>query len=619
MCGIVGFVGQGDIKDLQKMMHALSHRGPDGDGTYIDTATSLFLGHQRLAIVDLEQGHQPMHTADKRLSVICNGEIYNHLELRTLLEQKGYIFRTNHSDIEVLLYGYQEWGNSLPHYLNGMFAFALYDQKQHRLFLARDKFGEKPLYYTYQKGIFAFASELNALQQHSLLSFSIDPISLQKYFAYGYIPSPRSFYKDCFKLPAGHSLSFDFSQCTLHPLPYWQFRLTPSHTLKQAKESDLVEELDFLLTQSVRRRSMSDVPIGVFLSGGLDSSAIVAFLKKTAPSSKINTFTIGFLEKSFDESEYAQQVATLYETTHHVKFFKEDIFYKTIDKVLPALDEPIADPSILPTYLLSQFTAQSVKVALSGDGGDELFAGYDPFKALYLSHLYTSFIPKNVHVFMRHVFSYIPFSQKNMSLDFKLRRTLMGLSYPNPAFWNPVWLSPLEPALFPELFDHPLLPEEIYEEAISLWESSAGESLIDKSLEFFTRFYLQEDILFKTDRASMLNSLEARAVFLDNDLVSFCQKLPSSWKYRNGQTKYLFKKVLEKYLPPSITQRKKKGFGIPLLKWLQTLNISTNTSHLPGVRENFVKRAKKLHNDHENDYRLFLWAWFTINKLYEKK
>lgn len=611
MCGIAGFIGAGTRSDLAAMTRALSHRGPDGEGLYVDGDASLYLGHRRLSIVDLAGGAQPMWNTDETIGVIYNGEIYNHAELRRELEARGYRFRTSHSDTEVLINGYAAWGDGLADRLNGMFAFAIYDQPNRKLFLARDRFGEKPLYYAQKNGFFGFASELSALVRHPALDPTPNPRALQKFFAYGYLPGANALYENCSKLPGGCHLTFDLASGGFAVKRYWNFELQPDDGLREADEDALAEELRALLVEAVRRRLMSDVPLGLFLSGGVDSSAVLACAAQVMPPDQIKTFTIGFDEPSFDESDYALQVAHDFGTTHHTDRLDLGTARDLMAPVLARLDEPLGDPSILPTYLLSRFTREHVTVALSGDGGDELFAGYDPFAALRLAEQYRRFVPRLLHRGIRRLADLLPISDRNIAFDFKVKRALSGLSH-GSALWNPVWMAPLEPAMLEDLFQQPLAAEELYAEAIEAWDAHPSLDLTDRTLTFFTQFYLQDDILMKVDRASMMNSLETRAVFLDNDIVEFCQRLPNCWKYRNGQRKYLLKKAMAEWLPPEIVQRPKKGFGIPLAAWLRQMPEPSTALSVQGMRADQVAEMWRAHRHRKADHRLFLWSWLSM-------
>jgi asparagine synthase (glutamine-hydrolysing) len=611
MCGIAGFAGAGSRRDIETMTRALAHRGPDGEGFYADAFAPVFLGHRRLAILDLATGDQPMWSADGETGIVFNGEVYNHLELRADLTRRGHRFRTDHSDTEVLIHGYREWGEELPGRLNGMFAFAIYDRVRRQLFLARDRFGEKPLYYAQRAGFFAFASELTALAGHHLVDRNLNPRALQKFFAYGYLPAPHAMLSGARKLPGGHSLVYRIDTGDLTTRCYWQFEIEPDESLQDSDEPRLIEECRALLAQAAQRRLMSDVPLGIFLSGGLDSSLILASLAKFLPADRLSSFTIGFTEPSFDESRHARIVAQFLGTQHHEKTLDLDRAQALIPPLLARIDEPLGDPSLLPTHLLSAFAKEKVTVALSGDGGDELFAGYDPFAALHPAALYHATMPRGLHGGIRRLADLLPVSQANMSFDFRVRRTLMGLSYP-PPLWLPVWMAPLDPKDRAALFDAPMRLEDVYDEAIGLWEQGRGKTSVDRALEFFTRFYLPDDILMKSDRAAMMCSLETRAVFLDNDLVEFCRKLPHRFKFRRGQRKYLLKKASRTLLPDAIVDRKKKGFGIPLTKWLHEFPQAPPLSAIPGINPEFARNAFVRHRSGRADHRLFLWSWLSL-------
>jgi len=611
MCGIAGFWGVGDQAIVTAMTDALAHRGPDGHGYHVDEDNRIFLGHRRLAIIDIGGGAQPMWNEDQTVGVVFNGEIYNHVELRRLLEERGHRFHSDHSDTEVLVHGYEEWGTELPLRLNGMFAFAIWDKAQSRLFLARDRFGEKPLFYARGPHFLAFASELSSLLRHSRVDSATDVGALQKLFGYGFFPASRTPYKGVAKLPGGHWLLLDLKSDQLTLRRYWKFSLQPDASLLERDEEDLADELDSLLTQAVKRRLISDVPIGLFLSGGIDSSAVLAAATHLMDPAQIRTFTVGFNEASFDETEYARRVAGILGTQHEVRKLDLDQARDVIPKLLTQMSEPLGDSSILPTYLLSEFTRKHVTVALSGDGADELFAGYDPFHALKPAAAYSALVPGPLHQILRKLASHLPVSTRNMSLDFKLKRTLNGLSY-GSRLWNPVWLGPLSPPEIGRIFGQEIKAEELYEEAIELWDSAPHLNLVEKTMEFYTTFYLQDGILTKVDRASMLNSLETRAVFLDNDLVEFAGRLPTSLKYRNGKGKYLLKKVLSRRLPADIVDRPKKGFGIPLALWLKEVPKQIPLNGIAGIDTGEVAELWHTHRSGRANNAIALWVWLSL-------
>lgn len=610
MCGITGFVGPIDERSIERMTASLAHRGPDGCGIWVDRNSGVHFGHRRLAIVDVEGGHQPMWNEDETVGVVFNGQIYNHLELREALTRRGHKFVTSHSDTEVLVHGYEEWGTTIAERLNGMFAFAIVDRRRQQLYLARDRFGEKPLFWSRIGREFAFASELSALALHPRVSRSIDIRVLQKFFAHGFIPAPNALLEGVQKVRPGSWLRYDLANGELEECTYWQFRIQPDESLGPDAEPRLVDELREHLRESVRRRLMSDVPLGIFLSGGVDSSAVLALARDLLPATEIKTFNIGFTEASFDESEYAARVAACFEASHYCEILDLNSAQKLVPEVLARLDEPIGDASIIPTFLVSQFTRQKVTVALSGDGGDELFAGYDPFAALAAAQIYSRLVPSPLHRGMRCLAELMPRSERNMSFDFKVRRALLGLSYPE-RLWSPVWLSPMSPELIREAFQSPLSADDLYAEVIADWEASDKLNTIDKTLQFFTNFYLKDNILVKSDRASMLNSLESRAVFLDNDLVDFARRLPSHFKYRSGKRKYILKKALRGIVPNFVLERPKKGFGIPLQAWLRDLSPK-RTHATPGVSAAYMTELAGNQSEGRTDNRLAAWSWLTF-------
>jgi asparagine synthase (glutamine-hydrolysing) len=613
MCGICGFVGSGDRDVLASMNEAMIHRGPDAGGVWSDDREAVYLGHRRLSIIDLSGGAQPMWTADNALGIVFNGEIYNHLELRDELMQSGHVFMTDHSDTEVLLHGYRQWGRELPLRLNGMWAFALYDRARRELFLSRDRFGKKPLFYSLQNHTFAFASELSSLIRHPAITAAVHAGSLKKYFAYGYIPAPSSLYRQVFKLPGGHNLLLEIDSMTCRVSKFWDFVLEPFDRIPENPEATWGEELRDLLKKSVRRRLMSDVPLGVFLSGGIDSSAITAFAAEAAGQARMKSFSIGFEEASFDETKYARIIADRYCTEHHEEILSIERARGLLPDIVGKLDEPMGDSSLMPTYLLCQETRKHVTVALAGDGGDELFAGYDPFRALGLAKWYDHLVPGAVHRAIRMAVAALPSTHRNMSLDFRLKRTLRGLSYPR-RMWNTVWLGPLDPLDIEALFGEPTDIEEVYAEAIEQWDACKQETLVDKTLQFYTKLYLQDDILVKADRASMMNSLEVRAPFLDVELVDFVRKIPHAYKYRNGQTKYILKKALEPVLPREILYRSKKGFGVPIGRWFQEGSLSLEgRGLLPNLHAPYIDQMAEDHHACREDHRAFLWNVWLLN------
>jgi asparagine synthase (glutamine-hydrolysing) len=599
MCGIAGFVGAGGSADLQRMTRRLTHRGPDAEGYFEKADAGVFLGHRRLSIIDLAGGAQPMVSADGSLAIIFNGEIYNHSELRRELLGKGHVFATDHSDTEVLLHAWREWGEGMLSRLNGMWAFAIHDSRTGRLFLARDRFGKKPLYYFQRNGTFAFASELTALLEHPLAPRNQSEIARVKFLAHALIPAPHSAIEGIFKLPAAHHLTLAPGGGSPRLTRYWRYTLEPEESGKS--ESALASELLEILTLATRRRLIADVPLGIFLSGGLDSSTIAALAAREIQGAKSQTFTIGFKEQSFDESSFAARVADYLKTEHHTDTLGLDAALEVMPRIFDLLDEPQGDGSLLPTWLLCRFARRHVTVALSGDGGDELFAGYDPFRALRMAGLYSKMVPRPLHKALRLLAARLPVSHANISLDFKIKRTLRGLDHPS-RLWNPVWLGALEPSELARLTDSRFSIEEIYSEAIEAWESCSVQNPVDRTLQFYTEIYLQDGILAKADRASMMNSLEVRSPFLDIEVANFARRLPHHYKLRGKTTKYLLKRAVEELLPHDIIYRSKKGFGTPVGSWLRSGRIA------PEANSPMLREKLSAHLAGKSDERLYLWC-----------
>jgi asparagine synthase (glutamine-hydrolysing) len=610
MCGIAGFIGRGEKSTLQRMIDALVHRGPDGEGTWIDQP--VFFGHRRLSIVDLASGAQPMTTLDDRLVITFNGEIYNHAEIRKELEQRGYRFKTDHSDTEVLLYGYREWGPALLDKLNGMWSFAIYDRTKGELFLTRDRFAKKPLFYYSDNESFVFASELTALRLHPMVPRALDQEALKKLFAYGFIPAPKTLLQNVRKLPAGHWMKVSVRDLRLEIRRYWDFELEPFETVPRNPEREWGAELVQRLNEAVRRRLQADVPVGVFLSGGIDSTTIATLASKYHPS--IETFSIGFEDKSFDEREYARLAAKTANTLHHEEVFSPEDCLKWALAMADRLDEVMGDSSILPTALVSKLARQNVTVALSGDGSDELFAGYDPFRALKPARLYGALAHRQINRVIRSMAERLPVSHVNMSLDFKVKRMLRGMNYPRPC-WLPAWMGPLDPREIGDLFGCEVNPEELYAEAITAWNHPSAKNDVDRTIQFFVRLYLQDDILVKTDRASMMHGLEARCPFLDINVVDFARRIPSSYKLRGGITKYILKEAVRGLIPDRVIDRPKKGFGIPIGNWFKTGGLNLNASAAPKEMDwSWINRRLADHRAGRRDDRGMLWcAWLLQN------
>lgn len=595
---------------LERMAARIAHRGPDDAAFLVDVGTNAHLGFRRLAILDLAGGKQPMTTSDGVLSIVFNGEIYNFRELRRELSGLGAVFHTDHSDTEVLLHGYRQWGKDLPDHLNGMWAFAILDRRQQCVFLSRDRFGKKPLFWQLAEDTFVFASELTSMREHPVVRGGANETALRKYFAYGYVPAPHSLVEGVHKLPAGHSLWFDLRDRKVQVRNYWRYEPEPIREGGVNAEPCAVEEFTALLDAAVQRRLVADVPVGCFLSGGIDSSTVTALAARHAGRERIKAFSIGFEEASFDETRYAREVAAHVNVDHRVETLPVRQALDLLPDLAARMDESIADSSILPTYLLCQHARRDVTVALGGDGADELLAGYDPFRALRYARWYGKLMPRPLHRAVSLLVSRLPVSHRYMSLDFKLKRTLRGLDYPL-RLRLPVWMAPLSPQEITELFEAPVELDDLYSEAIDAWDNCTTDSDVERSIAFYIRTYLQGDILAKIDRASMLHSLEVRAPFLDIELVDFLRRLPTEMKLRGGTTKWILRKAARALLPESILRRRKQGFALPVGGWLAEGKLGSPDT-VPGPRRAFWQRRLDEQRRHLRDNRLYLWGEIAL-------
>jgi asparagine synthase (glutamine-hydrolysing) len=575
MCGIIGFLTSRtqnipDYGVLRDMRESLFHRGPDDFGEYLrsldEKGPFVFFGHRRLSIIDLGTGHQPLSNEDGTVWVVFNGEIYNFRELREELKARGHQFRTV-SDTEVITHSYEEYGNECFQRFNGMFAIGIWDEKRNRLVLARDRLGKKPLYYSFMNGTFLFASELKAIMLYPAFPRKVDPVSLMKYLFFEFIPSPHTIFKDAKKIPAASYLLWDKNGIVVKQ--YWS-PFNPQKAENNLSEAEAELRMMGLLKESVKRRLISDVPLGVFLSGGIDSSTITALAQSEVPG-KIKTFSIGFDDPSFDESKYALLASRYIDTEHYEQRMTPTDLLNIIPGLPDILDEPMADASILPTYLLSKFTRGYVTVALGGDGGDELFAGYPTYLAHKLAMHYERYLGV-LHPAINFFGNLLPVSDNNISFDFKVKKFLSGIGYPD-GIRNSVWLgsflfSENEEVLSPEI--HAQFNRNQLVEEISFYErQNPYDDRITKLQYLDLKLYFQESILVKVDRASMACSLEVRAPFLDHELVEFVMGLPSEWKLKGFTSKYILKKAVENWLPDKVIKRPKKGFGVPIAKWVK--------------------------------------------------
>jgi asparagine synthase (glutamine-hydrolysing) len=557
VCGIVSLSGEAvDPAVVEAMSDKLVHRGPDSAGLFADPSAAL--GARRLSIIDLEGGDQPIGNENGRIQVVQNGEIYNHEELRERLERNGHVFRTR-CDTEVLVHLYEERGPSFVEELRGMFAIAIWDRLEHRLVLARDRFGIKPLYYRAEQGTLSFASELKALLAVPGVSREIDLDALEAFMAFNSIPAPLTIFREARKLPAGHLLIADASGVSIRR--YARPRPVLASETRREQGADLAEELRERLRDSVRAHLVSDVPVGVLLSGGIDSSALAALAARESPY-RISTFSIGFEERSFNELEHARLVADRYSTDHHELIVRPDAA-ELLPTLAEAFDEPFADSSALPTYLVSQLAAGHVKVALSGEGGDELFGGYYTYVADTLA-------PKVgwLASAARPVVERLPSSSGRASLDYKAKRFARAAHLP-PLERHHAWKEIFSPDARAALVDGERVnfdPLDLYR---ARYAETEGADELARLQDVDTGIYLVDDLLVKTDRASMAHSLEARVPFCDPVVAELALALPRSMRVRGLAKKRLLRKAVAPLVPSEIVRARKQGFSIPAAAWLR--------------------------------------------------
>ncbi len=627
MCGIVGIfdiTAKREINRdlLSRMNETQFHRGPDGGGLHREAG--LGLGHRRLSIIDLSHGQQPMHSQDGNVVLTYNGEVYNFPELRKELEALGYRFKT-HCDTEVIVYAWQAWGEDCVLRLRGMFAFAIWDRSKQTLFLARDRLGIKPLFYSQlRNGQFIFSSELKALQEHPDLPREMDPAAIEEYFGFGYIPDPKTIYKDVYKLEPGFCLSIKHGAKSYQPRQYWDVDFNAS---LQGSAEDLGEDLIARVREAVKIRTIADVPLGAFLSGGVDSSAVVAMMAGLS-TDPVNTCSISFGDPKFNESQFAAQVAGQYNTAHRVEQVDPEDF-SLMGKLAGIYDEPYADSSALPTYRVCELAKKQATVVLSGDGGDENLAGYRRYRWHTYEDRMRSIMPdalrKPLFGFMGNVYPKADWAPK----IFRAKSTFESIGRDSiEGYFHSVSVNSnaIRSALFSEQLQSDLQgyqAVEVFRRHMQNAPSGDAQSLV-QYLDIKT--YLPGDILTKVDRASMAHALEVRVPLLDHELVEWIAKLPPDLKLNKKEGKYIFKKGLEPYLPNDILYRPKMGFGVPLASWFKGPLKEQVRESLLGERmadcglfnQPFLTKVVDQHQRGLRDYSTTIWSLLMFNSFLDK-
>jgi len=613
MCGVVGFVSnKREEESLREMLKIQSHRGPDANGIYIDEKYGLHLGHNRLSIQDVSShANQPFYSECQEFIIIFNGEVYNFQDIKKELLELNHTFVSS-SDTEVILYAYKEWGIDAVEKFIGMFAFAIYDLKKAKLFIVRDRAGVKPLYYTQQEDSFLFSSELKSFSLYPTFQKEINREIIPFYFQFAYIPAPHTIYQNCYKLEAGHYLEYDLEQKSFEKHKYWDINDYYLMDKIEKSEEEILEELEVLLKDACQLRMVSDVPVGVFLSGGYDSSTVASLLQQNSEE-KINTFTIGFEEKEFNEAEHAKKIANYLGTNHTEYYCTQEDMLNLIEQIPLYFDEPFADASALPTMVVSQLAKKDVTVALSADGGDESFFGYSKYFAIEKMRRLQASRPKKLVLKLllsllnekRVVWlnGLLPQSQQQTNIVNKFQKfksMLKSQSYSETFIRASSKVSPefLEQSLVMgryKSFDKTFFKE---------FETLKEEDFSDQMMAVDYKTFMADDVLTKVDRATMSVSLEGREPLLDHRIAEYMARIPLELKYREKKGKYLLRKVLNRYLPIEMTDRPKSGFSIPLKKWLLNELRERALEALKSpilLEDNIIKREvlDSLYNDLE--------------------
>ncbi|MFV2004704.1 MAG: asparagine synthase (glutamine-hydrolyzing) [Gammaproteobacteria bacterium] len=604
MCGIAGFSWE-DPEKIRTITELLDHRGPDQTGFHIKDGVSL--GHKRLSILDLSpRGKQPMFNEDGSICVVYNGEIYNFKDLRDELIKTGHQFKSD-SDTEVLVHGYEEWGTDLPTRLNGQFAFCILDSNKQKLFLARDRFGIKPLYYYYQGDQFIFGSEMKVLLKAGIPK-ELAPDNMQSYWALGFRTGSETLLKNVFHLAPAHCISYDLRQKRIeHIKPFWSLQFSQDYL---TDKNEIMELLAEKLEASVKRRLLSDVPVGAFLSGGIDSSIIVALMRKHV--SALKTFSIRFDHAEFNESSYAQTVSNQFETDHYEIEFDASNIRELIPKLPFHFDEPFADPSMIPTYLVSKVAREQVTVCLSGTGADELFSGYDRYKEFFILQRLNR-LPSAVKYLLDHGIDAANLFAKNDKLS-KLQTFLQG----------PLSDSALYTMLFSYMYRNKNEKLDMANELDRYQTHFKYKNTLENLLNQDLNVYIPDCLLVKEDRASLGVSLEARVPFLDHEFAEFTTRIPPSLKAHRGDNKYILKQTFKDILPPVVFNRSKMGFGVPLVHYfrneLKTYaeEIIFDTQYQDHFDHKLVRDLWNRHQSKHSDYSRIFWS-IMMYKLWHKE
>ena len=600
MCGFVVSLGDVDQEQVKNATNEIKYRGPDDTNYFFNPEKKIFVGHNRLSIMDPKFGKQPLVSKDKKIIVAYNGEMYNQFELRKELETYKIKFESNSSDTEVVLEGYKFWGEKLFEKIDGQFAVVIIDLTKDILLISRDKFGEKPVFYYIDNNKIIIGSELKIFKHFKNIDIQINKVGVKKYFIYSFIPAPQTIYQNIFKVKHSENIKINLKNYTINKKIYYKPKIIKN---EQFDEANFLEELDFAMNESVKSRLLTDSKMGIFLSGGLDSSLISFYAKKE--NADLESYSISVNEKSFDEIKNAKKMSEFLNIKLHDTKLDKEKFSLNFDNILRLLDEPIGAPTYIPMYFLSELASKDVKSVLSGDGADEIFGGYDNFNYLKLFRYINLFKMNKIFSKTKNLINLFPISKNNLSLDFKLRRFSQGMEV-EEKFQNTFFLSSLSLQDYEELFNEKFDFEEILNEVIEFNNEYKDVNFLDKNYLYFVNFYIPDLISSRADKAGMLNSLEIRSPFLNSKILELMLSIPINKSYLL-KNKTVLKKLALKKFNYNFFKTKKGGFTYPMQKWLNTSNANENKF----MNKNKFLQMKSDHLNKNTEFRNF----FHCNKV----
>ena len=622
MCGICGYIdsnGACDTDDvIKKMTGVLRHRGPDDEGYYVNRKKGVCLGMRRLSIIDLHSGRQPIYNEDGTIVVVYNGEIYNYRELREALGNKGHVFTTK-SDTEVIVHLYEQYGKDFVHHLNGMFAIALFDSRNDVLLLVRDRMGVKPLFYYAGDGRVVFASEIKGILQFPVIERDVDPGSLMDYLCLYYVVAPRTLFKGIHQLLPGEMISFNTQSRSPEKKKYWDISINIDHSLC---EKEVLDYTEYLITDAIGKRLISDVPLGAFLSGGIDSSTIVAIMAGTFHLENLKTFTVTFDESSHNELRWAREVSELYNTENVEVHLNSDAL-QSLPHLVWSSEEPTGDASALNVYHMSLAAREHVKVVLTGDGADEIFCGYDTYAAQPYLRLLQA-VPQPFREILGRAVEMLPERTKKMSPEMLLKRFFRAANSSREAAhfsWRMSFYEHERKKIVSNDFlrSNGLDGYDTFLKCKKHFDTVASQDFLNQMLYVDSTFYLPNDMLVKVDRATMAASLEARTPFLDFRLVEYLFKVPTNIKYRKRIKKYLLKKIMQGRIPNSILNRRKQGFNVPLAHWFRNEKagsikdiLMTLGRDMTFLEMNYISKIMDEHTSGRRDHGYKLWTLLVL-------